>query len=463
MPDYSWPPMDQRRVMGRALNRLDGPAKSSGRARYSQDVVMPGMLFSALLTCPHPHARITSVDTSEAESAPGVSGVQVTSGPGTEIQWAGTEVAMVSANTEERARDAIRMIKVEYEVFDDHLVKEDDLAKAQSMNRASPSGEVVTGDPDQALADADVVSEGDYGIPVLTHCCHETHGQVIGFDGEHVEYSPSTQFVSGVGGEVAKSLEIPATNVHVHQDHMGGGFGSKFSSDRWGSETALLSKSSGGRPVKFHLDRRTDLIIAGNRPSFYGHIKMGAKKDGTITAWDSKTWSTGGFGGGGLNANLAPYVFSNVPNRRINHSAVSTNTGGSRAWRAPNHPQLSYLTCSAIEDLAAAIKMDALEVFLKNFQYTDRADVYPSQLKKAAEMVDWARKWHPRGDSGSGHVKRGLGIGVGTWTRPRPQLHGHGHDPPRRRRRDRDRSRRTSAPAPAPSSRRSPRRASAWA
>jgi len=407
--------MNERRVMGTSPNRVDGPAKSAGRAKFSQDIKLPGMLYGAMLTCPHAHAKVTSVDMSAAGSSPGVRGVKVVSEPGAEIQWAGTEVAMVAADTEEQALDAIRKIKVAYEVFDDHLVREEDLAKAQRMNRAKPAGEVVTGDPDAAMQEADVTSEGEYGIPVLTHCCMETHGQVISFDGTKVEYRPSTQFLSGIGGDLAKGLEIPADQVHAHQDHMGGGFGSKFSADRWGPETALLSKNAGGKPVRFHLDRRTDLEIAGNRPSFFGTIKLGAKKDGTITVWDSKTWATGGYGGGGLNANLAPYVFQNVPNKRVNHSSISTNNGGARAWRAPNHPQLSYLTNAAIDDLAHALEMDSLSVFLKNAQFTERAEVYASQLNKAAGMIGWKSKWHVRGDSGKGPLKSGLGIGVGTW------------------------------------------------
>jgi xanthine dehydrogenase YagR molybdenum-binding subunit len=406
--------MNERRVMGKSYPRVDGPVKSSGRARYSQDSNLPGTLYGALLTSPHAHAKVNSVDTSAAASSPGVKAVHVISEPGTEIQWAGTEVAIVAAVTEEQALDAIRKIKVDYEVFSDHLVREENLQKAQSMNRAKPAGEVVTGDPDQAIKDAPVVSKGKYGIPVLTHACHESHGQVVAYDGKKVEYRPSTQAISNVGGDLAKGLEIDATNVHAHQDHMGGGFGSKFASDRWGVESAKLSQKAGGKPVKFHLDRRTELTIAGVRPSFFGNITIAGEKDGTITAWDSTTWATGGFGGGGLNANLAPYVFTKVPNKRINHSAISTNNGGARAWRAPNHPQLSYLTNAAIEDFAAKAKLDPYDVFMKNFAATDRGDVYSAQLKKAGEVVGWSSKWKARGTQ-KGAIREGFGIGVGTW------------------------------------------------
>jgi xanthine dehydrogenase YagR molybdenum-binding subunit len=410
--------MNQRRLMGKPHTRTDGPAKASGRAKYGSDINPSGLLYGVMLTSPHAHARVRSLDTSEAERTKGVTAVHVISGPGTEVQWQGTEMVAVAATTEQIARDAVRKIKVDYEVLP-HLVHEDDLSKVG--NRAKPAGEQVTGDPDQAFSQCDVVSEGEYGIPVLTHCCLETHGQVIAWDGSKMEYHPSTQNVSGIGGDLAKQLETPATAIHVHQDHMGGGYGSKFASDRWGAVCAQLSKKSGGKPVKMFLDRASDLEIAGCRPSFFGNIKVGAKKDGTVLVWESRTWSTGGFGGGGLNASLLPYVFQNVPNRRINHTAVSINAGGARAWRAPNHPQVSFLTCSALDDLAAKMKMDPLELFQKNVQHTQRAEVYASQLKKAAEMIEWSKRWHPRGDPSRGHIKRGLGIGVGTWG-------GAGHD-----------------------------------
>ncbi|MCS6953909.1 MAG: xanthine dehydrogenase family protein molybdopterin-binding subunit [Bryobacterales bacterium] len=411
-PNYRWPARDKRRVMGTRVNRIDGPAKVSGRGKYGSDINQPGMLFAALLTCPHAHARVRSVDIKEAQALKGVTAVEVMSGPGTVIQWAGTEVAAVAALTEEIARDAVRRIKVDYEVLS-HAVKEEDLKAAGG--RSKPAGEVLVGDPDDAFKKADVISEGEYGIPVLQHCCLEPHGQVVMWKGDTIEYWPSTQNVSGIGGDLAQSLSIPAANVHVRQDHVGGGFGSKFSADRWGVVAAKLSKASGGRPVKLFLDRRTELEIAGSRPSGFARIRLGARKDGTIIAWESQSWGTSGPGGGGVAATQLPYVFVNIPNKRVNHTGVITHTGPARAWRAPNHPQASFLTCCAIEDLAAKLNLDPLEVFDRNFQYTARPEVYRAQLRKAAELSEWEKLWHPRGQAGPGPVKRGLGIGVATW------------------------------------------------
>ncbi|MBI1984070.1 MAG: xanthine dehydrogenase family protein molybdopterin-binding subunit, partial [Acidobacteria bacterium] len=109
---YDWPEAGERRHIGKRISRLDGPAKSSGRAKYSYDINLPGMLYAKLLGCPYAHAKIVSIDTSAAEKLPGVKVVRVVQGPGTEIQWEGDEIVAVAAVTEEIAEDAVRRIKV---------------------------------------------------------------------------------------------------------------------------------------------------------------------------------------------------------------------------------------------------------------------------------------------------------------------------------------------------------------
>src|SRR5579871_99553 len=142
-PDYHWPPMGQRRVMGQRLDRLDGIAKSTGEAKYNSDVKPDGMLFGAVLTSPYAHAKVKSIDTSAAEKLSGVTAVRAIVKPGDELQWAGQELVYLCATTEEVANDAVRLVKVEYEVLP-HLVNEEDLSKAG--NRARPAGEQTTGD-----------------------------------------------------------------------------------------------------------------------------------------------------------------------------------------------------------------------------------------------------------------------------------------------------------------------------
>ena len=409
MPEYSWPPMNKRAVMGKSFDRLDGPQKASGRAKYSSDLNKPDQLFGVFLHSPHAHAKVKSIDVSAAKAMEGVTAVRIIATPGTELQWAGAEVAIVSAVREEIAKDAIRAIKVDYEILP-HVVQEQDLSKVGS--RAKAAGEQVTGDPDKAFKEAAAVSEGQYGCPVITHCCLEPHGNVVQWQGGTVNLWPSTQAVSSIGGDLAKQLEIPITDVKVQMDHVGGGFGSKFPSDKWGSEGARLSKESGGRPVKIYLDRSNELTIAGVRPSAFAKIKVGASADGKITAWQSESWASGGVGGGGMPP--LPYVMTKVENFRLNHTAVSLNAGPARAWRAPNHPQASFLTCSALEDLAAKLKMDPWDLFHKNVEMSARPEVYRKQLVKAAELMDWKKKWHPRGAE-TGNIRRGVGLGMATW------------------------------------------------
>ncbi len=417
-PDYSWPPMEKRKVIGKPIKRIDGGPKATGRAKYSSDLKPQGMLFAVCVGSPHAHARVTSVDTSDAEKSAGVKSVHVIAAAGAELQWQGAEVAAVAATTEEQARDAARKIKIEYEVLS-HLVREDDLSKAGSRARAA--GERIQGDPDDAFQHAEVISEGRYGIPVITHNCLETHGAMVQWQGDEVRIWPSTQNLSAAAQQLAPNLQVPLTNIKTHMDYIGGGFGSKLNLGVWPSVAARLSQKAGGAPVKFFLERSQDQQIAGNRPSAFGTIKVGGKKDGTVTAFQAQFWGTGGFAGGG--SPPLPYVLSTIPNQRLNFTGVSVNAGPSQAWRAPNNQQAAYLTCSALEDFAAKIGMDPMEFFDKNFSYApqSRQETYRSQLKKAAELAEWSKLWHPRGKGAAGPVKRGLGIGFSAWA-------GAGHD-----------------------------------
>jgi len=271
----------------------------------------------------------------------------------------------------------------------------------------------TTGDPDKAFSEAEVISEGLYGIPVITHCCLESHGSISEWtDQDHVFTHISTQNVSGIPGQMDEPLKIPATNIRVHQDNIGGGFGSKFSPDRWGIFTAEISRKADGKPVRYMLERDAELKVAGARPSAYARVKVAAKNDGTLTAWQSNSWGTGGPGGGGMPP--IPYVFS-IPNQRQEHTAIRNNIGPARAWRAPNHPQAAVLTMCALDDLGAKLKMDPVEFFGKNLNLTKaRENTYREELGIASELMGWKEKWHPRPEKVDG-VVRGVGLSFHTW------------------------------------------------
>ncbi|MFQ5720350.1 MAG: xanthine dehydrogenase family protein molybdopterin-binding subunit, partial [Acidobacteriota bacterium] len=312
---------------------------------------------------------------------------------------------------EPTAEDAARAVRVKYEVLE-HLVRDDDPAGAG--DHARPMAEQVKGNPDTAFRDSEVVSEGEYGTAVITHCCLESHGSVAEWeDDENLLVHISTQNVSGIAGQMAGPLGIPAGNIRVEQQHIGGGFGSKFGPDRWGITAAQLSRKAGGRPVKIMLERDAELMVAGARPSAYARVKVAGMKDGTLTAWDSESWGTSGMGGGGRVP--LPYIFK-IPHQRTRNTAIANNIGGARAWRAPGHPQACLITMGALEDLAARIGMDPLEFFLKNIHLTGRrSEVYRKELEIAADLISWRDHWHPRGNTTPGSFKRGLGLAIHTW------------------------------------------------
>ena len=291
------------------------------------------------------------------------------------------------------------------------------LGEGQAGQPSSPyqkAAAITQGDPDKTFADAEVVSDGLYGIPVITHCCLEAHGSTSEWtDPNHLLTHVSTQNVTGIAGQLAEPLNVPAANVRVQQQNIGGGFGSKFAADRWDVTAAKLSKKAGGRPVRIFLERDAELEVAGARPSAFARVKVAASKDGTLTGWQSQSWGTGGPGGGSMPP--IPYIF-NIPNQRKEHTAIATNIGPARAWRAPNHPQAALITMSALEDTAAKLTMDPLDFFLKNLDIAGtRKDVYREELGIASELMGWKQRWRPRGQNISGTTARGLGLSIHTW------------------------------------------------
>jgi xanthine dehydrogenase YagR molybdenum-binding subunit len=410
MAEYKWPDADKRSHIGKRISRLDGPVKVSGKAKYNSDLNRPGMLHGKVLRSPHPHAKIVSIDTSAAEKMPGVKAVHIINGPGFEIQWAGENIVAVAAVDEPTAEDAIRAIKVQYEKLP-HLVVDNDPKKAGDL--AKPTNETKKGDPDKGFTEAEVIHEGEYGMPVITHCCLEPHGSVTEWEDDTLVVQLSTQAVSGIAAQMAAPMEIPAGKIRVKQDHIGGGFGSKFGPDAWDMAGAKLSKKAGGKPVRIFLERDAELMVAGTRPSYYAKVKVGAKKDGTLVAWDSESWGSGGPGGSG--SPPVPYIVD-IPNQRRKHISIANHVGPSRAWRAPNHPQACFVTMSALDDLAAKLNMDPLDFVLKNKALLGtRKDVYADELMIAAEKIGWKKNWHPRGDKTPGYIKRGLGLSFHTW------------------------------------------------
>jgi xanthine dehydrogenase YagR molybdenum-binding subunit len=416
----TWP--ESPRLIGTKIPRLDGLAKASGRAKYPSDTRPDGTLFAVMLYSPHAHAKVKSIDASAAETMPGVKAVSIIAKEGTTLRYQGDSIAAAAAETEEQARDAVRAIKVEYEVLP-HVVTE-----AQAMADGAPQvfngGNVrkgranVKGKPEEAMAKADAIIEGTYSLPVITHVCLEPHGLTAKWEGsDKLTVWASTQAVQVVAGELADAFNIPTANVTVLTEVMGGGFGSKFSADVWGRTAAELAKKS-GRPVKLFLDRVQEHLAAGNRPSASAKVKLGATKDGKIVALIAETHGTGG-SRGGSNFPL-PYVYiditPNTPPSSRTHSEVFVNCGGARAMRAPGHPQGCAIMEAAMDDLADKLGIDPVEFRLKNLIHGDfHTAIYEGELKMGAELIGWREKRKPRGQNGGGPIRRGMGLALHQW------------------------------------------------
>jgi xanthine dehydrogenase YagR molybdenum-binding subunit len=434
-----WPA--NRRLIGTRVQRLDGPDKATGRAKYSFDINRPNLLHGRILRCPHAHARVRSINTAAAERVPGFRAVHVVANANTVLFFAGAEVAAVAADTEEHAEDVLRAIRVEYEVLP-HFVNEEDALRAPNARTMSgldpanvrPGGDSTTDNFDtQAYEGTAARIEGTYGVPVICHQCLESHGLVAEWNNDFTQLTvwASTQAVPGTAGELAtrfrQDLGHPV-EVRCITHYMGGGFGSKFGAEVQGILCAELARRSRA-PVKLMLDRAEEVTTAGNRPSAIGTVRLGADEQGTIRAYEVDCYGSPGIGNGAtVNFNALPYVY-HVPNVKRRHRVVRLNAGGAKAMRAPGHPQNCVLTEWALDDLAARLNINPLQMRLRNLPPNDAAaaqnapnsynamrhTLYTREIQIARELSGWDRKWHAPGQGGNGPIKRGIGMALHTW------------------------------------------------
>jgi len=410
---YAWP--EQPSLLGTPVKRLDGPDKVTGRARYTYDINRPGMIYGKIVRSPYPHARITSIDLSAAQNAPGVKAVVAWKEQGAEAFYQGDPVAAVAADTEERAMDAARLVRVRYEPLP-HVASESQAMAAgapqwstsQANTRAGARQE--TGDLDAGFKQAAHIVEATYSTHVITHVCLETHGAVCEWDGDKLTAWVSTQGVNQCAQAFAQALGIPQSNVRVITQYMGGGFGSKFAPDAQGLICAKLAKLANA-PVKLMLDRKEEHLDTGNRPSAFAKVRAGVSADGQLTAFDGQSWGTGG-AGQGSNFPL-PYLYQ-FPNRKRVHTDVYINAGTQRAMRAPGHPQGCFLTEILMDELADRVKMDPVEFRIKNAPKLAPNAMWIEYFQRGAKQFGWDKR-HPTGDSTPGPIKTGMGVSAHLW------------------------------------------------
>ena len=409
----SWGEASESRLIGKRITRLSGKDKVTGKAKYTFDINRPGMLYGRILRSEVPHATVMGIDMSQAEALPGVKAVIPLIEVGKKLRYQGQEIAAVAAETDDIAKDALRLIQVDLEALP-HVVTEseamaegapqirEDWVGNQSEPNIRENGELAAG-----FEEAAVEVEATYHAPVQTHVCLETHGHVAEWEDEqNLTVWASTQAVFGVRNDFAQHFELPANQVRVITEHMGGGFGSKFGPGVEGHAAAELARIT-GKAVKLMLTRKDEHLVAGNRPSMTQHVRAGATRDGRLIAYDMRGYGTGGISSGA--GFQAPYVY-HVPNTRTERVNVAVNAGNQRAMRAPGHPQGAFAMDSLMDELAEKLGMNPLEFRRIN----DPSEVRQAQYTLGAQEIGWHRRNNVPG-AGSGVKKRGMGVGSGQW------------------------------------------------
>jgi len=406
-----WGPNDKHKLLNQRITRVDGPLKATGVAKYTYDQRLPGMLYARVLRSPHAHARVTKIDTDAALKIPGVKAI--IPAPLAEVRFAGAPVAAVAATTPEIAGDALRALKVTYEVLPHvvhahHAIRPDApkvLADENNLAEKAKNGDAQKAEA--AFATADAIVEGEYITSRIHHVCLETHGMVVDYrGGDSATIYASTQGTFTIHEDAAKELGLAINAVTTTVEHMGGGFGSKFGLNLEGMLACRLSKQTKA-PVKLMFTRYDEFVMAGNRSGSWQKLKAGVKNDGTIVALQARQYRLGGIGQGSQAGQ--PYIYRMGDTYREIY-ALHTNEDSSIAMRAPGHPQASFAVETLVDELAYKIKMDPVEFRKKNL----RDEVYHRQLERGAREIGWSRR-NPVAGGNAGPLKRGMGCAVGTW------------------------------------------------
>jgi CO/xanthine dehydrogenase Mo-binding subunit/aerobic-type carbon monoxide dehydrogenase small subunit (CoxS/CutS family) len=421
------------RAAGAPQPRLEGRDKVTGRARYAGDIRLPGQLYARVLRSPLPHARIARLDTSRAEALPGVHAV-LTSANAPAIPWydesrlfdrtvrfVGDEVAAAAAESEELAQDALRAIELEYEPLSFAV-------ELEAGTRGEPTLE-RRGDAERGLREAEVVIDQTYTTQTALHNAMEPHGCTAAWEGDTLVLYESTQGIFSVREEVAAKLGLPEERVRVVTEHMGGGFGAKQIAWKHSVIAALLARRA-GRPVQLMLDREAENLAAGNRNATRQRVRLGARRDGTLTAIDVEVLLQGGAyaAGGEASDVIGTYqTLYRCENVRAEQVAVRTNTGPAVAFRAPGHAEAAFALESAMDELARRLAIDPIELRLRNYATRDQRKgkpyTSPQSLRSCCEQAAKAFDWPNRSTPAQGAKKRGIGFAAHDWPG------GSGHPP----------------------------------
>lgn len=442
-------------MIGKNVPVRDAALKVTGQMRYVADMKLPGMLHAKMLFSPYAHAKIKSIDTSEAEALEGVRAVVCYkdspknhyNGNGEDkdinpselvfdqiVRFVGDKVAAVAAETEEIAKKALSLIKVEYEELPFYLDPEE--AMKEGAYPIHEGGNIIMessnsgGDVDAALKNADFIYKHRYETPAVNHCSLETHVSIAEFDasGKLTVWTP-TQDAFGQRINLQRIFELPMSKIRVVSPVMGGGFGGKI--DLVTEPVTALLAIKTGKPVKMVYNRTEEFYATRTRHASKVDLTMGVRKDGTILAADetmilnagahtsatmSVCWAAGG----------KFYKLLKTRNLRCHGIPVYTNTPVASAMRGFGSPQQFFPVSSMINEIANSLHMDPSDVFLKNLAdpfeeaCNDGESFGNFRIKdcviRGKELINWydAKKEMEQSKKENGRYLIGIGMACGS-------------------------------------------------
>ena len=447
-------------AVGTRPPRLDAKSKVTGQALYATDIDLPGLLHGRVLRSPHAHARILSIDTSKAEALPGVFAI-VTADDLPEAEdrtdklgestinfkflrdnnlasdkalYEGQAIAAVAASTPHIAEEALGLIEVGYEVLPavidvrQAMTTESEVLHEQ-LKTSSPDGESegasnvashfrhLKGDPEKGFAEADVIVEREFKTVPVHQSYLEPHAATAtwGADGMLTIYA-STQGTFAAREQVATLLQYPMSKIKVIPTEVGGAFGGK-NPVYVEVPAALLSRKT-GRPVRVVMSRKEVILGSGPGPGTAMKVKVGATKDGKITAaYAELCYEAGAYPGSAVGAGaMAMFAGYEIPNGQIDGYDVVVNKPRSAAYRAPGAPQATFGSEQVMDELAQALGMDAVEFRMKNAAHegTDRLDG-PTHKSIAVEEILGIIEDHPHYNEPLEGPNQGRGVAIGFW------------------------------------------------
>jgi len=415
------------KYVGKEIPRVDAFEKVTGMTKFVADMEVPGMLYAKFLRSPHAHARIVRIDTKRAEGFPGV--VAAITGQAfpyrmglyvrdkmvlakDKVRWAGEPVAAIAAESEEAAEEAIELIDVEYEplpaVFDVNLALKpssplvhEELAQYEHSPAYTPVPgtnianifKVRKGDTKAGFEKASTIVENEFSMPQVSHAAMEPRACIAQYfqDGS-AEVWTCAQSPFAVRYILSHALGIPLQKINVHVPHVGGGFGGKAGIN-FEPLVVLLSKFSGGRPVKLLLTREEEFTTAPLRQGFYGWIKTGVDRQGKIVAEQMKyVYDAGAYADYGVNIGRAagysctgPYE---VPNIYCDSITVYTNHPYGTAYRGFGHLEFLWAIERQLDIIAKKTGLDPVEIRLRNALRPGSITATGEKLREDSGRVD---------------------------------------------------------------------------